>query len=77
MPKWFARWWLTGFGVVLIGCFVVTAGLASWLRDPVGVIELVDGIVIGAICFIVGAVMLFRHAPDTLSSKPADEGPRI
>lgn len=64
MPKRSAGWWLPGFGVILVGCFFLIAGLASWRRHPAGVVELVDGIVIGAICFLAGAVILYRRAQD-------------
>ena len=58
------KWWVPGVGVVLVGAFFLVAGLASWLRGPVGVVELVDGIVIAVICFAAGGVMLRRSAAD-------------
>jgi len=59
--KW---WWVPGFGVILVGCFFLIAGLASWVRAPVGVVDLVDGVVIAFLCLIVGAVILRRHADE-------------
>lgn len=59
--KW---WWVPGGGVVLVGVFFLVAGIASQLRAPVGIVELIDGVVIAVICFAAGGVMLRRHAAD-------------
>jgi len=57
------RWWVPGVGVILVGCFFLVAGVAARVANPVGVVELVDGVVIAAVCFATGSVMLSRHNP--------------
>ena len=64
--KW---WWVPGGAVILVGVFFLVAGVASWLRGPVGVVDFVDGLVIGVLCFAAGGVMLRRHAADAKSSE--------
>ena len=61
--------------MILVGCFFLLAGFASRWRSPVGVVELVDGIVIGVICFATGGVMLRRHAEDARLAARYDERP--
>lgn len=56
-------WWVPGFGVILVGCFFLVAGIAARVANPIGVVELVDGVVIAAICFAIGGVLLYRHNP--------------
>jgi hypothetical protein len=58
------RWWVPGFGVILIGVFFLALGVMSWARAPVGVVEFVDGLVIAVLCFAAGGVMLRRHHAD-------------
>lgn len=59
MLKGFARWWwVPGYLVVLIGCFYLTLGLASWGRGP----DFVDGVLTGALCLVAGGVILRQRA---------------
>ena len=52
------HWRVYGYSAILVGCFFIAVGIASW-RD---MLDLVDGIVFGTLILVAAAVIVGKRA---------------